>query len=121
MNTTPDGRPIPPAHADERTMLEAWPDFHRATLALKYSGLKDDQIRTTAASPSPMTLPGLVQHMAKVEHNWFQSVFTGPTEPPVLGKTNPDGFTLQPERALGVIVGDELAARLLRHPADLGV
>ncbi|MFF0303854.1 hypothetical protein ACFYTV_24535, partial [Streptomyces sp. NPDC004562] len=30
--TTPDGRPVPPPHADERSMLEAWLDFHRATL-----------------------------------------------------------------------------------------
>ncbi|MFF9218417.1 DinB family protein [Streptomyces viridosporus] len=98
MRTTPDGRPIPPAHADERTMLEAWLDFHRATLTLKCSGLKDDQLRLAAASPSSMTLLGLVQHMAEVERNWFQRVFAGQDLPPVFGEGNLDGFALQPER-----------------------
>ncbi|MFG3157318.1 DinB family protein [Streptomyces sp. NPDC048219] len=100
MKTTPDGRPIPPAHADERAMLEAWLDFHRATLALKCSDLRDDQLRLAAASPSSMTLLGLVQHMAVVERNWFQSVFAGLTVSPVFGEGNPDGFVLEPERGL---------------------
>ncbi|MFF9105701.1 DinB family protein [Streptomyces rubrogriseus] len=100
MNTTPDGRPIPPAHADERAMLEAWLNFHRATLALKCSGLKDDQLRRAAASPSSMTLLGLVQHMAEVERNWFQRVFAGLTVSPVFAEGNPDGFALQPERGI---------------------
>lgn len=100
MTTTPDGRPIPPPHADERTMLEAWLDFHRATLALKCSGLEDDQLRLAVASPSSMTLLGLVQHMAEVERNWFQRVFAGQSVPPVFGERNLDGFALQPERGL---------------------
>ncbi|MGW7220637.1 DinB family protein [Streptomyces sp. NPDC054826] len=100
MNTTPDGRPIPPPHADERTMLEAWLDFHRATLVLKCSGLKDEQLRRPAAAPSSMTLLGLVQHMAEVERNWFQRVFAGLTLPPVYGESNPDGFTVHPDRGL---------------------
>ncbi|MFD0319196.1 mycothiol transferase [Streptomyces flavalbus] len=50
-------------------MLEAWLDFHRATIALKCSGPKDDQSRLPAASPSSMTPFGLVRHMAEVERN----------------------------------------------------
>jgi uncharacterized damage-inducible protein DinB len=100
MNTTPDGRPIPPAHADERTMLEAWLGFHRATLALKCAGLKDDQLRLAVAPPSSMTLLGLVQHMAEVERNWFQRVFAGQNVPPVFGESNHDGFALRSERGL---------------------
>ncbi|MFI0240282.1 DinB family protein [Streptomyces sp. NPDC016845] len=100
METTPDGRPVPPPHADERTMLEAWLDFHRATLALKCSGLSDDQLRLAPASPSPMTLLGLVQHMAEVERNWFQRIFAGLQRPPVFGQHNIDGFALQPDRGL---------------------
>ncbi|MEU3414677.1 DinB family protein [Streptomyces sp. NPDC006658] len=101
MKTTPDGRPVPPAHADERATLEAWLDFHRATLALKCSGLTDHQLRLAAVPPSPMTLLGLVQHMAEVERNWFQRVFAGRDLPPVWGENNPDGFALLPERGLG--------------------
>ncbi|MET8451017.1 DinB family protein [Streptomyces sp. NPDC005209] len=100
MNTTPDGRPIPPAHADERAMLEAWLDFHRATLALKCTGLEDVQLRLAAASPSSMTLLGLVQHMAEVERNWFQRVFAGQDVPAVFGQSNPEGFALEPGRGL---------------------
>ncbi|GBP99748.1 DinB family protein [Streptomyces spongiicola] len=82
-------------------MLETWLDFHRATLALKCSGLRDDQLRLAAVSPSSMTLLGLVQHMAEVERNWFQRVFAGRDAPPVFGEDNVDGFALQPGRGLG--------------------
>lgn len=100
MTTTPDGRPVPPAHADERTMLEAWLDFHRATLALKCSGLKDEQLRLTSASPSTMTLLGLVQHLAVVERNWFQQIFAGQDVPPPFGEDNIDGYALHPDRGI---------------------
>lgn len=79
-------------------MLEAWLDFHRATLALKCSGLKDDQLRLAAATPSSMTLLGLVQHLAEVERNWFQRVFAGLALPPVFGLSNGDGFAVEPHR-----------------------
>ncbi|MGC5562332.1 DinB family protein [Streptomyces sp. FR-108] len=100
MHTTPDGRPIPPTHAAERAMLEAWLDFHRATLALKCADLTDDRLRLAAAAPSPMTLLGLVQHLAEVERNWFQRVFAGQDVPPVFGPGNPDGFALAPDRGM---------------------
>ncbi|SME87818.1 Protein of unknown function [Streptomyces sp. Amel2xC10] len=81
-------------------MLEAWLDFHRATLALKCSGLKDDQLRLAAVPPSPMTLLGLVQHMAEVERNWFQRVFANQDVPPAFGENNVDGYALGPDRGL---------------------
>ncbi|MCX4545649.1 DinB family protein [Streptomyces sp. NBC_01565] len=100
MVTTPDGRPIPPPHADERTMLESWLDFHRATLALKCAGLDDRQVRLASTPSSAMTLLGLVQHMAEVERNWFQRVFAGQDLPWVYGSPVGDGFELSPERDL---------------------
>ncbi|MDH6589857.1 putative damage-inducible protein DinB [Streptomyces sp. SAI-133] len=81
-------------------MLEAWLDFHRATLALKCSGLNDDQLRLAAVLPSSMTLLGLVQHLAEVERNWFQRVFAGQHLPPVFGENNVDGYALRPDRGL---------------------
>ncbi|GAA2533557.1 DinB family protein [Pilimelia columellifera subsp. columellifera] len=81
-------------------MLEAWLDFHRATLVLKCSGLKDDQLRLASAAPSSMTLLGLVQHLAEVERNWFQRVFAGQDLPPVFEESNGDGFSLLPDRGL---------------------
>ncbi|MFD7070489.1 DinB family protein [Streptomyces sp. NPDC059913] len=100
MTTTPDGRPVPPPRADERAMLESWLDFHRATLALKCAGLEDGQLRLATASPSRMTLLGLVQHMAEVERNWFQRVLAGQDVPRVFDDAGPDGFALVPDRGI---------------------
>nr|WP_307544158.1 DUF664 domain-containing protein [Streptomyces sp. V3I8] len=49
----------------------------RRWAAPECSGLKDDRLRLASAAPPSMTLPGLVQHMALVERNWFQRVFAG--------------------------------------------
>jgi Protein of unknown function (DUF664) len=85
-------RPTPPLNADERTMLEAWLDFYRTTLALKCDGLDDLQLRTAAAPPSPLTLLGLVQHMAEVERNWFRRVLERESAPPIYDPTaDPSG------------------------------
>ncbi|MFI1356095.1 DinB family protein [Streptomyces sp. NPDC020898] len=100
MSTTADGRPIPPAHADERAMLAAWLDFHRATLALKCQGLDDRQLRLASAAPSEMTLLGLVQHMADIERNWFQRIFAGLDVPVIHPEGKGDGFGLVPGRGL---------------------
>jgi len=76
-------RPMPPLNSDERATLEAWLDFYRSTLALKCEGLDDEQLRTAAVAPSPLTLLGLVQHMAEVERNWFRRVLVGEHAPPI--------------------------------------
>ncbi len=62
----------PPLAADERTMLNAWLEYHRATLEWKCQGLTDAQMRMRSVPPSPMSLIGLVRHMAEVENNWFR-------------------------------------------------
>ncbi|MFE2046725.1 DinB family protein [Streptomyces sp. NPDC059477] len=103
MTTTPDGRPVPPPFADERTMLEAWLDFHRATLALKCAGLTDEELRRASVAPSAMTLLGLVQHMAEVERNWFGRIFGGEELPPIFGADNDFGFGLAPDRGLDAV------------------
>lgn len=101
MTTMPDGRPVPPPQADERAMLESWLDFQRATLALKCEGLDDARLRRAAVPPSPMTLLGLVQHMAEVERNWFQRMFSGQDVPSVYTESEDgSGFTLSPERGI---------------------
>ncbi|MGW1178246.1 DinB family protein [Kitasatospora sp. NPDC002543] len=100
MAFSPDGRPIPPPHAAERAMLEAWLDFQRATLVRKVDGLDDRQVRLAAVPPSTMTLLGLVQHLTEVERNWHQRVFAGREAPRVHGADNADGFGLDPERGM---------------------
>jgi uncharacterized damage-inducible protein DinB len=45
---------------------------YRLTLGLKCEGLTPEQLATRSVPPSTMSLLGLIRHMARVEHNWFQ-------------------------------------------------
>src|SRR5258708_4247336 len=67
-------RTEPPYRRDERAMLEAWLEYHRATLELKCDGLSNQQLREQSVPPSSLSLLGLVRHMAEVERNWFRRV-----------------------------------------------
>jgi Protein of unknown function (DUF664) len=58
--------------ATERQALEAWIDYHRATLLTKCAGLNADQLKQRASPPSNLSLLGLVRHMTKVERWWFR-------------------------------------------------
>ena len=71
------GRTDPPFVAGEREMLDAWLDFHRATLLYKCAGLDDDQLRRRSVPPSSLSLLGLVRHMTEVENNWFGRTLAG--------------------------------------------
>ncbi|MBV8931400.1 MAG: DinB family protein [Kutzneria sp.] len=83
---------MPPLDTDERTTLESWLDFYRATLAVKCAGLTEKQVRTASVPPSPLTLLGLVQHMAEVERNWFRRVLVGEDTAPIYDPhADPDG------------------------------
>ncbi|HEY5987993.1 MAG TPA: DinB family protein [Streptosporangiaceae bacterium] len=64
-----------PLVADERTMLEGWLDWHRATLLWKCAGLPGEQLARRAVPPSNLSLLGLVRHMAEVERSWFRRRF----------------------------------------------
>jgi hypothetical protein len=66
-------RSDPDLLADERTSLEQWLDFDRATLLTKCAGLSGAQLKQAAVPPSNLTLLGLVRHMAAVERWWFRS------------------------------------------------
>jgi len=72
----------PPLVAQEREMLDAWLDYHRATLGVKCEGLTDDQLRAQAVPPSSLSLLGLVRHMGEVERSWFRRVLSGEQAPP---------------------------------------
>jgi uncharacterized damage-inducible protein DinB len=82
--TTMD-RAMPALQADECTTQSDWLDFYRATLLMKCEGLSEDQLRTASVPPSPLTLLGLVQHLAEVERNWFRRVLLGEELPPIYG------------------------------------
>jgi uncharacterized damage-inducible protein DinB len=71
--TAPDvTRADPPQVAGERDALQAWLDYHRATLLSKCQGLTGEQLTVRSAEPSTLSLLGLVRHMADVERWWFR-------------------------------------------------
>ena len=109
-------RPMPPLNADERTTLESWLDFHRATLAIKCEGLDDAQAATTSVPPSGFTLTGLVQHMAEVERNWYRRVFAGEQAPPIYDpQADPDA----PDGGFDLAAGATLGAALATWQAEV--
>jgi uncharacterized damage-inducible protein DinB len=85
-----DPRRIEPAYMlDEREMLEAWLEFHRATLLLKCEGLDDVTRKRRPIPTSELSLHGLVRHMAEVERGWFQRVLLSEPELPFIWRNSP--------------------------------
>ena len=82
-----------PTVAGEREMLDGWLEWHRATLLQKCAGLTGQQLKQHSASPSTMSLLGLVRHMAEVEQSWFQRRIAGRDVAFIYCdvETNPDG------------------------------
>jgi uncharacterized damage-inducible protein DinB len=65
-----------PSSAPEREMLDAFLDYHRATLMMKVDGVAHDDLRRPMV-PSGTSLLGLVKHLAYVERYWFRAVLAG--------------------------------------------
>ncbi|MBQ0985186.1 DinB family protein [Streptomyces sp. F63] len=74
---TDDQRSGPPPVDDERATLNGFVQYQRDTLAMKCAGLSAEQLRERAVPPSPLSLLGLVRHMANVELGWFRNVVSG--------------------------------------------
>jgi uncharacterized damage-inducible protein DinB len=68
----------------ERQMLEAWLDFHRATLLLKVESASDDDRKRRPVTTSKLSLHGLVRHMGEVERSWFQRVLRRDRDVPTI-------------------------------------
>jgi hypothetical protein len=77
-------RSEPSRVSGERDALQAWLDYHRATLLFKCQGLDGEQLVRRAAEPSTLSLLGLVRHMAEVERGWFRRGFAGRSDVPLL-------------------------------------
>jgi uncharacterized damage-inducible protein DinB len=81
-NLDEHGRPEPPPAADEKATLLGFLDYQRATLAWKCAGLDAAGLGATVAA-SPMTLGGMLKHLAYVEDMWFSRYLHGrDPEPP---------------------------------------
>jgi len=73
-------------------MLEAWLEYHRATLVMKCEGLTGAQLVERAVPPSALSLLGLVRHMAEVERHWFRRALAGEEAPDLYcTDEDPDG------------------------------
>jgi Protein of unknown function (DUF664) len=96
----------PPRVTDERTSLDSWLEYHRATLLVKCAGLTPGQLATRSCPPSPLSLLGLVRHMAEVE-SWFHDFDGEPGRDLYYSADNPDADfeDIDPDRA-----DDDLAA-----------
>ncbi len=71
----PVERTDPPYLADERTRLDSWLDFQRATLLHKCAGLTGGQLAERPVATSQLSLLGLVRHQAANERIWFRIRF----------------------------------------------
>jgi Protein of unknown function (DUF664) len=60
-------RTMPEGLSDERSLLDGWLDYYRATLLAKCDGLTGRQLIVRSCEPSPMSLIGLVRHMTEME------------------------------------------------------
>ena len=61
------GRSMPGGLEDERSLLEGWLEYYRASLLAKCAGLSGEQLAARSCEPSPMSLAGLVRHMTEME------------------------------------------------------
>ena len=93
-------RPEGPLTGPERPMLQAFLDWHRATLLYKCAGLTGAQLAEHPIPPSGLSLLGLVRHMTKVERTWFRQRFAGEqVDPPFGGDKAADFERVDPDRA----------------------
>ncbi len=116
-------RQDPTVNAPEKELLEAFLDYHRATLLQKVAGLDDADLRRSFV-PSGLTLLGMVKHLAYVERWWFQAVFAGLDVPFPWTDADPDAeFRLEPgETAADVTAlyqGEAQASRAITREAAL--
>jgi hypothetical protein len=75
-----DSRVDPAGQADEASTLQGFLRWQRETLELKCAGL------------DPVSLLGLVRHLADVERSWFRRGLAGEDAPPLFAtREDPDG------------------------------
>jgi uncharacterized damage-inducible protein DinB len=70
---------IPKHQLDERDMLLAYLQRQRELVHWKCGGLADDAARRPA-TPTGLTIPGIVRHLTGVERGWIREHFAGGPE-----------------------------------------
>ncbi|GHC88375.1 hypothetical protein GCM10007079_33300 [Nocardiopsis terrae] len=101
----------PPMAADERTMLLAWLDWHRATVHSKCAGLADGLSAAAPLPASPMsTIGGIVSHLRWVEAFWFEVVMLNQPDTAPYSAQDPDGeFRAGAQRPLDELLAEYAA------------
>jgi uncharacterized damage-inducible protein DinB len=89
-----------PSAGPERPLLQAFLDWHRATLLYKCAGLTGEQLASHTVPPSGLSLLGLIRHLTKVERTWFRQRFAGePVDSPFGDDNQADFERADPARA----------------------
>jgi uncharacterized damage-inducible protein DinB len=110
---------------DEREALLAYLAQQRYLVRLAAYGLDDDQARTSA-SPSALSLGGVIKHLAAVERFWMKVLCGALAMPEPSSKDEyEDSFRLRPQDSLSSLLGDYAAAageteQIVMSIADLG-
>ena len=90
-----------PFNTGEHDLLLGYLAQQRYVMRIAAFGLTDEQARTPAATPSPLTVGGLVKHVANTEQGWIDIV--AQRERPDAGASEDDyveGFTMRPDESL---------------------
>ncbi len=88
-----DPRTQLPFSTGEKGSLTSSLEHHRLTLRLKCEDLTPEQMGTRSVPPSDLSLLGMVQHMARVEHRWFRLTLGGDAGGQRLYDDGTGGFT----------------------------
>ena len=86
---------------DERDGLLAFLEQMRLVLRVSAYGLTDEQARQAAASPSTLTVGGLIKHSAAVERSWAAMI-----QGRRLEQDHAATFRLEPGERLAAVVAD---------------
>lgn len=115
-----DARTDIPAFWDERTTLNAFLDYARATVHAKCAGVSDDDAKRALLPNSPlMTIGGLVSHLRWVEASWIEDTFFGGDDPGPWTREEPDrDMSLGAEIPIAVLLA-EYQAQCARYNALL--
>jgi len=81
----PEDDPRPSSNpVGELATIRQYITHFRLTLGMKCEDLSPEQLAARSVPPSTLSLLGLIRHMARVEHNWFQRSLQGHREVPRL-------------------------------------
>jgi len=70
--------------AGELATIREYLSNYRLTLGMKCEDMSPEQLATRSVPPSTLSLLGLIRHMARVEHSWFQRSLQGDHDAPRL-------------------------------------